>query len=81
MISTIDGTYCPSCGELYNFDRRGHVLSIIWGHDGELYGFDLRRHILYAIWGRTGERYGFHLRSHALFTIGRDVLVSSVVLT
>ena len=23
--------YCPSFGELYDFDMRRHVLSIIWG--------------------------------------------------
>jgi hypothetical protein len=39
MILTVEGMYCPSSGELYNFDRRGHVLSIICGRDGELYGF------------------------------------------
>jgi hypothetical protein len=30
MILTWDGPYCPSFGELYDFDMRGHVLSIIW---------------------------------------------------
>ena len=39
MILTVEDMYCPSSGELYNFDRRGHVLSIICGRDGELYGF------------------------------------------
>jgi hypothetical protein len=43
--------YCPSFGELYNFNRRGHVLSIICGHDGELYDFDMRRHVLSIICG------------------------------
>ena len=81
MILTVEGTFCPSSGKLYNFDRSGHVLSIICGRDGELYGFDLRRHVLSAIWGRTGELYGFDLRGQALFTIWRDGLVSSVVLT
>ena len=81
MILTVEGTYCPSSGELYNFDCRGHVLSIICGRDGELYGFDLRRHVLFVIWGRAGEYNGFDLRGHALFAIWRDVLVSSVVLT
>jgi uncharacterized protein YjiS (DUF1127 family) len=27
----MDSTYCPSSGELYDFDMRRHVLSIIWG--------------------------------------------------
>jgi hypothetical protein len=31
MILTVEGTYCPSTGELYDFDMRKHVLSIIWG--------------------------------------------------
>jgi hypothetical protein len=40
MILTWEGTYCPSSGELYDFNRRGHVLSITCGRDGELYDFD-----------------------------------------
>jgi hypothetical protein len=31
MILTWEGPYCPSSGELYDFDLRRHVLSIIWG--------------------------------------------------
>jgi hypothetical protein len=31
MILTVEDTYCPSSGELYDFDMRRHVLSIIWG--------------------------------------------------
>jgi hypothetical protein len=31
MILTVEGTYCPSSGELYEFDMKRHVLSIIWG--------------------------------------------------
>jgi hypothetical protein len=32
MILTWKGTsYCPPFGELYDFERRVHVLSIIWG--------------------------------------------------
>jgi hypothetical protein len=30
MILIWEGTYCPSTGELYDFDLRKHVLSIIW---------------------------------------------------
>jgi hypothetical protein len=30
MILNVEGTYCPSSGELYDFDMRRHVLSIIW---------------------------------------------------
>jgi hypothetical protein len=30
MNLTWEGTCCPSSGELYDFDRRGHVLSINW---------------------------------------------------
>jgi hypothetical protein len=26
-----EGKYCPLSGELYDFDRIGHVMSIIWG--------------------------------------------------
>jgi hypothetical protein len=31
MILTVEGTYCSSSGELYDFDLRRHVLSIIRG--------------------------------------------------
>jgi hypothetical protein len=31
MILSWEGTYCPSFGELYEFDMRRHVLSITWG--------------------------------------------------
>jgi hypothetical protein len=31
MILTVEGTYCPSSGELYDFDMRRRILSIIWG--------------------------------------------------
>ena len=31
MILIVEGTYCPSSGELYDFDTRRHVLSIIRG--------------------------------------------------
>jgi hypothetical protein len=30
MILTEEGTHCPSSAELYDFDLRRHVLSIIW---------------------------------------------------
>ena len=51
MILTVEGMYSPSSGELYDFNRRGHVLSMICGRDGELYDFDLRKHVLSIIWG------------------------------
>jgi hypothetical protein len=31
MNLTWEDTYCPSFGELYEFDMRRHVMSIIWG--------------------------------------------------
>ena len=31
MILTVEGTYCPSSGELYDVDMRRHVLSILLG--------------------------------------------------
>jgi hypothetical protein len=46
-ILTWEGTYCPSSGELYDFDRKGHAMP----SSGELYDFDLRRHVLSIIWG------------------------------
>ena len=66
---TCEGTYCPSSGELYDFNRRGQVFSIICERDGEVYDFDLRRHVLSAIWGSARERYGFDLRRHVLSAI------------
>jgi hypothetical protein len=30
MILTVEGTYCPSSGELHDFEMRRHVLFIIW---------------------------------------------------
>ena len=47
MILTVEGTYCPSTGELYDFDMRKYVLSIIW----ELNDFDMRRHVQPINWG------------------------------
>jgi hypothetical protein len=47
MILTVEGTYCSSSGELYDFDlRRQYCPSF-----SELYDFDLRRHVLYIIFG------------------------------
>ena len=30
MILTVEGTHCPSSGELHDFEMRKYVLSIIW---------------------------------------------------
>jgi hypothetical protein len=58
MTLTIEGTYCPSSGEVYDFDRRGHVLFIIW----ELYDIDLRRHVLSIIWRDDGQYLPSHVK-------------------
>jgi hypothetical protein len=31
MMLTVEGKYCPSTGEPYDFDMRKHILSTIWG--------------------------------------------------
>ena len=81
-ILTWEGTYCPSSGELYDFDLRRHVLSIIWGalsfwpedtycpSSGELYEFNRRGHVLSIICGRDAE--------YMIFTVHH---LSSLILT
>jgi hypothetical protein len=47
MILTVEGTYCPSSVELYDFDPRRQVRP----SSGELYDFDMKRNVLSIIWG------------------------------
>jgi hypothetical protein len=78
MIVIWEGTYCPSSGELCDFDMRRHVLSIIWRaiwflpekartvHHLESYMI-LTWEVTYC--PSSGELYDFDLRSHVLSII------------
>ena len=68
-ILTWEDTYCPSSGELYDFDLRRHVMSIIW----VAIWFWCRGHVLSIIWGalrfwHEKARTVHHLGSYMILT-------------
>ena len=84
MILTWEDTYCPSSAELYGFDLRRPVLSIIWG---SLWFWPEKARTVHHLgssiiltWEDTycpssGELYEFNRRGHVLSIIcGRDAV-------
>jgi hypothetical protein len=70
--------YCPSSGELYYFDLRRHVLSIIWGAilflpEKARTVLHLRSSMILIVEGTycpsSGEIFDFILRRHVLSII------------
>ena len=85
MILTWDGPYRQSFGELYHFDLRRHVMSIIWGalwfwhektrtvyHLGSS-DFDMRRHVLPINWG---DLRFWHEKTRTVHHLGNSMILT-----